>query len=94
MKEYKITLEELGNYVDGGVIIYNNKKYEFENYYYDSFDYVMINYGNDDELEDGTAQNEIIEVGRISDDAIRIKEIGVNVYEVEPLAEDEEVDNE
>lgn len=52
----------------------------------------MINYGEEYELEDGTAQNVIIEVGRIDDDAVRIKEIGVNVYEVEPLPEDEEVD--
>ena len=45
----------------------------------------MINYGSDEEVQ---------EVGRISDDAIRIKEIGINVYEIEPLPEYERLDNE
>lgn len=92
MKEYKTMVDQLGNYIDSGTIIYKNNRYEFGSYYYNGSDYVMINYGEEYQLEDGTAQNVIIEIGRIDDDAVRIKEIGGGVYEVEPLPEDEEID--
>lgn len=91
MKEFKTIVDELGNYIDSGVIIYKNKRYEFENYYYDSASYVMINYREEYELEDGAAQNEIIEVGRINDDAVRVREIEKGIYEIEPLPSDENI---
>ena len=39
------------------------------------------------ELEDGSAQNEIIEVGRIDGIAVKYKELGKNIYEIESIYE-------
>lgn len=83
----EIEIDELGNWIDEGTIIYKGKEYNFESYYYDGEEYVMINYGKEYELEDGSAQNEIIEVGRIDGIAVKYKELGKNIYEIESIYE-------
>lgn len=92
MKEYRMMLDELPNYVDEGTIFYKGKRYDFDSYYCERFDYVMINYGEEYEDEDGTGQVEIFEVGRLDMDAIILRVIGDKVYEIEDLPEDEDID--
>lgn len=79
----EIDIEELGNWIDEGTIIYNGTTYNFENYYYDGNEYVMFNYG--EEYDDGEC--EIKEVGRINGIAVKLKEIDKNIYEIESIYE-------
>lgn len=79
----EIEIDELGNWIDEGTIIYNGITYNFDSYYYDGGEYVMINYG--EEYEDG--ERDIEEVGRIDGIAVKLKEIGKNIYEIESIYE-------
>lgn len=79
----EIEIDELGNWIDEGTIIYNGITYNFDSYYYDGAEYVMINYG--EEYEDG--ERDIEEVGRIDGIAVKLKEIEKNTYEIESIYE-------
>lgn len=79
----EIEMGELGNYIDEGTIIYNGITYNFDSYYYEGNDYVMINYG--EEYEDGEC--DIEEVGRIDGIAVNFKKIGKNICEIESIYE-------
>lgn len=79
----EIEIDELGNWIDEGTIIYNGITYVFDSYYYDGAEYVMINYGK--EYENG--ERDIEEVGRIDGIAVKLKEIEKNTYEIESIYE-------
>ena len=64
--------------IDTSRVMYENKLYEFEDYYYDCGEFVMFNEGAID--EDGNA--EIIEVGRIPEGYYDIYECD-GYYEIE-----------
>ena len=59
-------LSELGNYIDKGIIFFESIYYSFHGYYYDSGDFVMVNYFCENEF----GETEIEEVGRIKGDGV------------------------
>lgn len=79
----EIEIDELGNWIDEGTIIYRGITYSFDSYYYDGSEYVMINYGKDN--KDG--ERDIEEIGRINGIAVKLKEISTNTYEIESIYE-------
>lgn len=77
----EILVQELGNWIEQGTIIYNNVTYNFSSYYYEHGEYVMINYGK--EHEDGEC--DIEEVGRISGIAVKCQQLDENTYIIENI---------
>ena len=68
--------EEIGNWIDKGIVYYNNNKYVFDDYYYNRDGFVMLRYLDVDED---------IEVGIIKSFVVRIVELEKNVHFVEDI---------
>lgn len=71
-----IVNDEIGNWIDKGIVYYNNAKYQFDDYYYNGDGFVMLRF---EDVEEDT------EVGVISHYLVRIVELEKNVYFVEDV---------
>lgn len=71
-----IVKEEIGNYIEKGIIYYNGAKYEFDDYYYNGDGFVML---KSEGVEEETT------VGTITNYLVRIVELEKGVYFVEDI---------
>lgn len=68
--------EDIGNWINKGIVYYNNNKYEFDDYYYNGDGYVMLRYEDIEEDQ---------EVGTIESYLVRIVQLDKDVYFVEDI---------
>lgn len=68
--------DEIGNYINKGIVYYNSNKYQFDDYYYNGDGFVMLRFEDTEEDE---------EVGVIESYLVRIVQLEDNVYFVEDI---------